>query len=118
MEIKHVAGISLASRRPAEEKGDLAVGRRVLGQVVIDAEGMAAVVPEPFADGAPAVGGEVLERRRIGGRGHHDHGILHRPVVLQRLDEMSDRGILLADGDIDADDPGVLLVENRVQDDG
>jgi len=56
--------------------------------------------------------------RVAGGRRADDDAVGHRPAVLQRLDHLRHRGALLADGHIDADDPGVLLVEDGVDGDG
>src|SRR4030066_146436 len=92
----------MAGRRPAEEERDLAVGRGVLGQVIVDDQGVAAVVAEIFADGAAGERRQELERGRIAGRGGDDDGVVHGPVVLERLDDLGDRGVLLADGDVDA----------------
>ena len=38
-------------------------------------------------------------------------------MVLEGLDDLGDRGVLLADGDVDADDVGTLHVEDGVDDD-
>jgi len=105
---------SLAARRPPQQQRNLAVGVGMLGQVIIDDQGMAAVVAYFLADGAARVGRDVLHRRRVGGRGRHDAGILHRPMLLQHRPRPGHGGHLLADGHIDAVDALPLLVDDRV----
>lgn len=69
---------------------------------------------------------EVLERSGLGGGGSDDDGVLHGVVLLEGLDELSDGGTLLADGDVDAVELLVLvgaavpalLVENGIKSDG
>ena len=62
---------------------------------------MLAVVTEPLAHGAAREGREVLEGSSLRGRGGDDDRVLHRVVLLERLDELSDGRTLLADGDVD-----------------
>ena len=79
-----------------------------------------------FAHGAARERREILHRRGVGGGGGDDDRIGQRAVVLQHLDELRDGRALLADGDIDAIELGLLvaervdrfLVEDGVEDDG
>ena len=71
-----------------------------------------------LTDGATGVRGEVLERRRVAGRGGDDDGVLHRAVLAQRLDRLGDGRALLADGDVDALHAQAALVDDRVDGDG
>ena len=41
-----LAGVGLTSRRTTEEKRHLAVGNGLLGQVIVDNDGMLAIIPE------------------------------------------------------------------------
>ena len=52
MQVEHVARIGLASRRAAEQQRHLAIGHGLLGQIVIEHDGMHAVVAEELAHGA------------------------------------------------------------------
>ena len=79
---------------------------------------MLAVLHPVLTDGAAGVGGEVLERRRVAGRGGDDDGVLHRAVLAQRLDGLGDGRALLADGDVDALHAEAALVDDRVDGDG
>ena len=72
---------------------------------------------EVLAHRAAGVGGDVLERRRVGGAGRDDDRVLHRAVVLERLDDLRDGRALLPDRDVDADDALPLLVDDRVDGD-
>ena len=49
----------------------------LFGQVVIDDEGVHAVVPEVLSHGTAGVRGQVLERGSIRGGGTHHDGVLH-----------------------------------------
>src|SRR5665213_596064 len=123
MQIKHVTGIGLAARRATQQQRHLAIGHSLLGKVVIDDDGVHAVVAEIFTHGAAGEGGDVLHRRRIGGRGRDDDRIFQRALFFQHLDELGNRGALLADRDIDAIQLDLLvrlrverlLVENGVE---
>jgi hypothetical protein len=81
-----------------------------------------AVVAEVLADGAAGVGGQELQRGRVGsGRSNHD-GVLESLALAEQAHDVGDGGPLLADGDVDAVERlGVvtslvrsLLVENGV----
>src|SRR6478735_3861991 len=110
MQIEHVAGIGLASGRPAEQQRHLAIGDGLLGQVVVENHRGHAVVAEELAHGAAGEGREIV----------------HGAVILEHLDELRDGRALLADGDIDAIELGLLvaprvdrfLIEDGVEDDG
>src|SRR5437667_1781583 len=123
MQIEHVAGIGFAARRAAQQQRHLTIGDGLLGQVVIDDDGVHAVVAEIFAHGAAGERRDVLHRRRIG-RGGCDHDrIFQRALLFQHLHELSDGRTLLADRDIDAIKLDFLvagrvqrlLIENRVE---
>ena len=114
MEVEHVAGVGLAARRAAQQQRQLTVGVGLLGEVVVHHERVLAVVHPVLTDRAAGVGGEVLERRRVGRRGDHDHGVVEGAGLAQRVDGLSDRRALLADGDVDALHAEALLVDDRV----
>lgn len=76
--------------------------------------------------GAAGEGSNVLQGSGLGSGGGNDDGVLHGVVLLKGLDELSDGGALLADGDVDAVEllglvvAGVpaLLVQDGVESDG
>ncbi len=102
VQVEHVARIRLASRRPAQQQRDLTVGDRLLGQVVVDDQRAVALVHPVGAERRARVRRDVLERRRVRRRSVHDDGVLERPVLAERLDDLRDRGGLLPDRDVDA----------------
>src|SRR6185436_9670042 len=114
VEIEDVAGIRLAAGRAAEQQRDLAIRGRVLGKIVVDAGRVLAVVEEVLAHRAAGVRRQVLQRRGFRGRGVDHDGVVHRPVLLERLHDLRDGRLLLADRDVDADDVLALLVDDRV----
>ena len=79
---------------------------------------MPAVIAEIFAHGAAGVRSDELHRRGFVGCRADDDGVIHRAVLLQRLDDADDGGFLLADGDVDADHVAAFLVDDRVDANG
>ena len=80
VEVEHVAGVRLAARRAAQQQRQLAVRLGLLRQVVVHDERVLAVLHPVLAHRAAGVRGEVLERRRVGGRGGHDDRVVHGAV--------------------------------------
>lgn len=110
MEVEDISGVGLTSGGSAEEEGHLTVGDGLLGEIVEDDEGVLSVVAEPLSDGGSGEGGEVLEGSGLGRGGGDDDGVLHGVVLLESLDELSDGGALLSDGDVDAVELGGLVL--------
>ena len=126
MEVENITGVSLTTGRSSEEKGHLSVGNSLLGQIVIDDEGVLGVVTEELTNGATGVGGQELERGGIGGSGGNNDGELHAVTLLEESNDVGDGGTLLANSDVDAvEGLGVvtsledsLLVEDGIDSDG
>jgi hypothetical protein len=76
VQVEDVARVRLATWRAPEQQRHLAIGVRVLRQVVIDHQRGLAVVQEVLAHGAPRVGRQELDRGGFVGRGHHDDRVL------------------------------------------
>src|SRR5258708_6201698 len=109
MQVEHVARIGFTARRTAQQQRHLAIGDGLLGQIVIDDDGVHAVVAEIFGHGAAGERRDVLHRGRIGsGRGDDDR-IFQRALLFQHLDELGNGRALLADRDIDAIQLDVLV---------
>src|SRR5215475_1554273 len=100
MQVEDVARVGFATRRTAQQQRHLAIGHRLLGQIVVHDQRMHAVVAEELAHGAARIGRQELHGRRIGRGGGDDDGVFHRAVVLERLDDLRHRRALLADRDI------------------
>ena len=127
VEVEDVSRVRLAARRAAEQEGHLAVRPGVLGQVVVDAQGVLdqplvghldAVLHDLFAHRHARVRGEVLERGGVLGAGDDHDRVLHRAVLLEDGDRVGDRRQLLADRHVDADQALALLVDDRIEADG
>ena len=115
MGVEDVTRVRLAPRRPAQEQRDLAVGRRLFRQVVVDTERVAILlVHEVLGHRSAPVGSDVLHRCRVVRRRTDDDGVVHRAMLTQGLHDARDRGRLEADGNVDANDVAALLVDDRV----
>ncbi len=82
---------------------------------------MHAVVTEIFADRTTREGCQELHGCGVGGGCRNDHRIFQRPVFFQHLDKLGNGGALLADGDIDAIELGLLirpLIDRLLVEDG
>jgi len=101
VEVENVTRVGLTTGRTTEKEGHLTVGNGLLGQIIVDDESVLAVITEPLSHSTTGEGSEVLERSSLGGGGSNDDGVLHGIVLLKGLDELSDSGTLLANGDVD-----------------
>ncbi len=102
MKIENISRVSLSTRRSSEKKGHLSVGDGLLGKIVVDDEGVLAVVTEVLTDGASGVGSQELKGSGVGGSGSDDNGVLHAVSLVKETGDVGDGGALLADGDVDA----------------
>jgi len=126
VEVEDVTGVGLTTGGTTQKQGHLTVGNGLLGQVIVDDDGVTAVVTEPLTHGATSEGSNVLQGSGLGGGGSNDDGVLHGILLLEGLDELSDGGTLLADGNVDtvqllglvAGAVPALLVEHGVESDG
>ena len=115
MQVEHVAGIGLAAGRAPEVEGELAVRPRLLGQVVVAAQDLFALLHEVLTHRAARVGCDEVQRRGVGGGGGDDDRVVHRAVFLERRRGTGDRRRVLPDRHIDADEVLALLVDDRVE---
>ena len=114
MQVEHVARVRLAAGRAAEQQRELPVGGGVLGEVVVDAERVTPRVAEVLPHRDARVRRDVLQRRRLGRRGHDHRREGHRPRVLEDLDDLRHGRPFLADRDVEAVHVLALLVDDRV----
>ena len=117
MQVEHVSGIGFAARRPAQQQGNLPVRPCLLGQVVINDQGVLAAVAVVLAHGAAGIRSDVLHRRRVGRAGGDDRGVFHRAVFFQLVHHVGDGRGLLSDRDVDAFQVLALLVDDGVDGD-
>jgi len=118
VQIEDVAGVSLTSRRTADQQRQGAVSDSVLGQVVVDDKDVLALVHEVFAHGTAGVGSDILQGRQLGCRCRHHDGVAHGTGLGEALHEVCHGRALLADSDVDADDVLALLVDDGIGRDG
>src|SRR5690606_20907132 len=114
VQVEDVARVGFAARRTAQQQRHLAVGPGLLGEVVVNDQGVFAAVAEVFAHGAAGVGGQVLHGGRVGGRGSHYDGVFHGAVLFELAHHVVDGRRLLADGDVHAGDALALLADDGV----
>src|SRR6266481_3857917 len=115
MEIKNVSRISLASRRTAQQQRDFTISGSVLGKIVVDHQGMSSAVTEILTDGACRVRRQIKHRRRLGGRGRHHDGVIHRAVIFERLDHLRHGRTLLSDCAVDTNQVIALVVDDGIE---
>ena len=109
VEVENVTGVGLTTRGTTEQQGHLTVGDGLLGQVIVGDNGVTAVVTEPLTNGATGERSNVLQGSSLGSGGSNDDGVLHGVVLLKGLDELSDGGTLLTNGDVDGVELLLLL---------
>jgi hypothetical protein len=100
VEVEDITWVGLTSWWTTEKKGHLTVGNGLLGQIIEDDNGVLAVVTEPLTHGGTSEWGDVLERSSLGSGGSNDDGVLHGVVLLKGLDQLSNGGTLLANGNV------------------
>ena len=118
VKVEDIARIGLPARRAPQQQRHLAVGLGLLGEVVVDDQGVLAVLHPVLAHGAAGVGGEKLEGRGVRRRRYHHHRVVHGPERVEGGHRLSDRGGLLADGHVDAVHAQAALVQDGVEGDG
>src|SRR5215468_10661245 len=114
VQVEHVTRVRLAAGRAAQQQRQLAVRDRLLGQIIIDDQRVAAAVAEVLRHRDAGVRRDELQRRRLRRAGDHHRGVLHRAGLGQPVDDGCDRGLLLADGHVEAVHVLTLLVDDRV----
>ena len=102
VEVEDIAGVSLTTWGTSEEEGHLTVGDGLLGQIVVDDEGVLAVVAEELANGAAGVGSQELQRSRVRRSSSNDDGVLEGLALAEESHDVGDGGSLLADSNVDA----------------
>jgi hypothetical protein len=101
VEVEDISGVGLSSRRSSKQERHLSVGNGLLGQIVVDDQGVLAVVSEPFTHGTSRERSEVLKGSGVRGGSGNNNGVLQGVVLLEGLDELSDSRSLKTDSDVD-----------------
>src|ERR1700689_2329564 len=76
---------------------------------------MALAIPEKLAHRASRIRCDVLHGSWIGSCGRYHDGIVHGAKIFQSLHHLGDRGSLLANSDVDANDVAALLIDDGVE---
>jgi len=101
VKIENITGISLTTRRSSQKKRHLSVSNSLLGKIIIDDEGVLAIVSEILTDSATGVRSQILKRSSLGGSSSNNDGVLDGITVLKKLDNVSNSGSLLANSNVD-----------------
>lgn len=121
MQVEHITGIGLTTWGTTQQQRHLTVGNSLLGQIIVDDQGVLALVTEVFTHGTARVGSQILQGSGIGGGGRDDDRVTHGTGVGQTLHNLGDGGTLLANSDVDAEQfLGLILtlVETLLVNDG
>ena len=86
----------------------------MFGQIVVNDERVPAIVSEMFTHRGAGVWRDELHWGGITGGGADDDGVIHRAGLLQRLDNADDGGLLLTDGNVNANYVTAFLIDNGV----
>ena len=119
MQIEDVPGIGLPSGWTPQQQTQLTIGIGVFAQVVVNAECIFVLFNhEVFGHGTARIRRDVLQRGAVRGRSRDHHGVVHRSVTLEGVDNFGDGTGPLTDGHIDTDNALAFLVDDRIQGDG
>src|SRR2546430_11265050 len=116
--MENVAWIRLAPRWAPQGERQLPVGPRLLGEVVVAAQGLFPALHEVLAHGASGVRRDVLQRSGIGGRRRNDDRVFHRALLFQSGPDPSDRGGALPGPALNAEPALPFLVGDRLRPSG
>ena len=114
MQIEHITRVGFAARRTTQQQRNLAIGPSLLGQIVVNDQGIFTDVTEVFAHRATGVRGDELHSCRIRSGGGNDDGVFQRAVLFQRAYHVGDRRSLLANSHVDTGHALTLLVQDSV----
>jgi hypothetical protein len=117
MQVKHITGVGLTSRRTTEKKRHLTVSDSLLGKIIVEDHSVLAVISEVLSHGTSSVGGKELQRGRVRGSGGNNDGMVHGVGLLKSTDELGNGGSLLSNTNVDAHKL-VLLALGLLVDDG
>src|SRR5580698_2271687 len=114
MNVEYIPRKGFAAGRPTQQQRDLPIGARVLREVVVDDQDVAAGLHKILCDACGGIWSDVGETRGIIAFAYHDQTVVHRTTRLQLRNRLRYRRSALADRVIDADDVLLALIENCV----
>ena len=115
MQVEHVARIRLTPRRALQQQTHGTVGNRVLREIVIDNQHVAALVHVIFRHRAARVRRNVLHGVRFARRCADDDAVVHCVAFAQILHQLGNARRLLTDGNVHADNVLALLIQHGIQ---
>ncbi len=92
MNVKDIAGKSFATRRAAKQQTQLAIGPRVMGEIVVNDEHIPASLHEVLRNAGRGVGCNVGEAGRVVAFSYHNNGVIHGALFAQVGDDLGDGG--------------------------
>ena len=114
MEVENVARVGFTSRRTTKQQGDLTISPGLFCQVIIDDEGVFTAVAEVFAHCCTGIRCNVLHSSRFRCGSSNNNGVFQCAVFFEFTNNVSDRGSLLTDSNIDTGQIFAFLVDDRV----
>ncbi|EJX07230.1 hypothetical protein EVA_04658 [gut metagenome] len=114
MQIENVTRISLSSRGTTNQQRQCTISHCMLGQVIINDEGIFTLTHEIFSNGTARIRSNVLHGSHFAGGSTHNHSIIHGTVLFQSVYQLSNGGLFLADGHINAEHTLALLVDDGI----
>ena len=118
MNVEDITRKRLTAGRPPQQKRQLAIGTRVMRQVVVDDQHVAALRHEMLRDTGRGVGGNECQTRRVVALGHDEYGIRHCALFPQGGHGFRDGGGTLPDGAVNAQYILVALIKDGVDRNG
>ena len=118
VQVENVARISFTSWWSAQKQRDLTICPSLLGQVIINNQGILTAVSEVFTHCCAGVRSNVLHSCRFGCRGGNDDGVIHCAVFFQFTYYVGDSRSLLTDSNINTDKVFTLLVDDGIDSNG
>ncbi|KAH3658809.1 hypothetical protein OGATHE_006535 [Ogataea polymorpha] len=100
VQVEHITWVGLSSRRSSQQQGQLTISNGLLRQVVVDNQGVLSVVSEPLGDGTGSERSQVLQWSSLRSSSGNHNRVLHSVVLLQGLDQLSNSGSLLTNGNV------------------
>ncbi len=76
MDVENIAGKRFATGRAAEQEGKLAIGARVVREVVVDDQHIATRFHKVLRDAGRGIRSNVGEAGRVIALGHHHDGVI------------------------------------------
>ena len=87
----------------------------MLGQIIIDDKCVLALLHEVFAHGAAGVGGDILQCGKLARGGAYHYGVVHSSCLGKGFHHLNNGGVLLTDGNVNADAVLALLVDYGIR---